>query len=124
LINSYKYCANPRYIDLVIPRGSNSLVTYVKSHTHIPVLGHADGICSVFIDGSADLDMCVDVVVDGKVNYPAACNATEKVLIVSRVGAPDPSGSARPEGAGCERNSCELNSRNLLHKTQTIILTQ
>jgi glutamate-5-semialdehyde dehydrogenase len=83
LLSQEKYIIiNPRYIDLVIPRGSNSLVTYVKSHTHIPVLGHADGICSVYVDGSADVDMCVDVIVDGKVNYPAACNATEKVLIV------------------------------------------
>ncbi|KAI9848442.1 MAG: hypothetical protein M1837_000237 [Sclerophora amabilis] len=70
-----------KLIDLVIPRGSNELVTYIKAHTSIPVLGHADGICSLYIHESADPDMAVKVVVDAKTTYPAACNSVEQVLV-------------------------------------------
>lgn len=68
-------------IDLVIPRGSNELVRYVKSNTKIPVLGHADGICSAYVHSDADLETVVKVVVDSKTDYPAACNALETLLI-------------------------------------------
>ena len=68
-------------IDLVIPRGSNQLVKYVQENTSIPVIGHADGICTVYLDKDLDHDIAVKVVTDGKINYPAACNATETVLI-------------------------------------------
>ena len=70
-----------QYIDLVIPRGSNELVRYVKSHTKIPVLGHADGLCSIYIHSDADRDMSVKVVVDSKCDYPAACNSVETLLV-------------------------------------------
>lgn len=70
-----------RYIDLVIPRGGNELVRYVKDHTKIPVLGHADGLCSVYLHADADKDTAVKVVVDSKCDYPAACNATETLLV-------------------------------------------
>eukprot|EP00124_Ichthyophonus_hoferi_P002936 Ihof_evm2s225 gene=Ihof_evmTU2s225 len=73
------------YIDLVIPRGSNALVKYVKNNTRIPVLGHADGLCSIFLDQSADVAKAVSVVVDAKTNYPAACNSTETLLVHSSV---------------------------------------
>ena len=56
-----------RYIDLVIPRGSNSLVRNIQNNTRIPVMGHADGLCSVFIDEFADLEKAVRVAVDAKV---------------------------------------------------------
>lgn len=69
------------YVDLVIPRGSNSLVRYVQSNTRIPVLGHADGLCAVYVDEHADADKAVHVVVDAKTNYPAACNAAETLLV-------------------------------------------
>ncbi|CAG8490573.1 1151_t:CDS:2 [Rhizophagus irregularis] len=70
-----------KYIDLVVPRGSNSLVKYIQSNTRIPVLGHADGLCSVYVDKDADIDKAVRVVVDSKINYPAACNAAETLLV-------------------------------------------
>ncbi|MEL7085794.1 MAG: glutamate-5-semialdehyde dehydrogenase [Cyanobacteria bacterium J06597_1] len=68
-------------VDLVIPRGSNSFVRYVQDNTKIPVLGHADGICHAFVDRAADLVKAVPLVVDSKVNYPAACNALETLLV-------------------------------------------
>ncbi len=70
-----------KYIDLVIPRGSNELVRNIKSSTKIPVLGHADGICSIFVDKDADLEMASKIVFDAKTNYPAGCNAVETLLI-------------------------------------------
>ena len=72
-----------RYIDLVIPRGGNELVRYVKDHTKIPVLGHADGLCSVYLykDAGKVKDIAVKVVVDSKCDYPAACNSAETLLV-------------------------------------------
>jgi len=69
-------------IDLVIPRGSNALVSYIKANTRIPVLGHADGVCHVYIDESAeDADAACKIVVDAKTDYPSACNAMETLLL-------------------------------------------
>lgn len=70
-----------RHIDLVIPRGSNELVRYIKSSTKIPVLGHADGLCAAFLEESADPKIAVDVIVDSKTSYPAACNSLETLLV-------------------------------------------
>lgn len=74
-----------RYVDLVIPRGSNSLVRHVQNNTRIPVLGHADGICSTYLDVSADVQKAVRTVVDAKTHYPAACNSTETLLVNRQV---------------------------------------
>lgn len=69
------------YIDLMIPRGGNKLVKFIKENTKIPVLGHADGICHIFVDESADFDMAKNIIIDAKTQYPSACNAVETVLI-------------------------------------------
>lgn len=68
-------------IDLVIPRGSNALVQYIQHNTLIPVLGHADGVCHIFIDQAANPGMINRIVVDSKTQDPAVCNAVETVLI-------------------------------------------
>ena len=74
-----------QYIDLLIPRGSNSFVQYIRENTKIPVLGHASGICHIFIDESANIDMAVKVALDSKVQYPAVCNAVETLLVDSKI---------------------------------------
>ena len=70
-----------KYIDLIIPRGGNSLVQFIKENTKIPVLGHADGICHIFVDASADLEKAKRVIIDAKTQYPSACNSVETILI-------------------------------------------
>ncbi|KAI4218450.1 MAG: hypothetical protein L6R36_008945 [Xanthoria steineri] len=70
-----------KQIDLVIPRGSNELVRYVKASTRIPVLGHADGLCHIYIHPDADPESCVRILLDSKLGYPAACNSVETLLI-------------------------------------------
>ncbi|MCX7044943.1 MAG: glutamate-5-semialdehyde dehydrogenase [Candidatus Sumerlaeota bacterium] len=70
-----------QYIDLIIPRGGNELVRHIMSHTKIPVTGHQDGICHVYIHRAADPEMAVRIAVDSKCQYPAVCNAAEKILV-------------------------------------------
>jgi glutamate-5-semialdehyde dehydrogenase len=68
-------------VDLVIPRGSKELVEYVQANTRIPVLGHAEGVCHIYVDESADEALALRVIEDAKTDYPAACNAVETVLV-------------------------------------------
>ena len=75
-------------VDLIIPRGSNELVRFIQDNTRIPVLGHADGICHLYVDREVDLDQAVAVAVDSKTQYPAACNAIETLLVHRDVAAP------------------------------------
>lgn len=76
-----------KYVDLIIPRGSNSFVRFVQENTRIPVLGHADGICHLYIDQAADIAKAVTIAVDAKTHYPAACNAIETLLVHSNIAA-------------------------------------
>lgn len=70
-----------QYIDLVIPRGSQELVRNIKQNTRIPVMGHADGLCSVYLDETADVEKAKRITVDSKINYPSACNAAETLIV-------------------------------------------
>jgi len=73
--------AQDRYIDLVIPRGSNELVRYIKESTKIPVLGHADGLCAIYLTATANPEKAITAVVDAKTSYPAGCNSLETLLV-------------------------------------------
>ncbi len=68
-------------IDLIVPRGSNALVRMVQRSARVPVLGHGSGVCHVYVDRHADPNMAVEIILDSKVQYPAACNAAETVLV-------------------------------------------
>ena len=68
-------------VDLIIPRDSNALVRFIQDNTRIPVLGHADGVCHLFVDAAADPDLALRVALDSKTQYPAACNAIETLLV-------------------------------------------
>jgi glutamate-5-semialdehyde dehydrogenase len=70
-----------RDVDLIIPRGSYALVQFIMQHSRIPVLGHSEGLCHVFVDRAADLEKAMDIAYDAKVQYPAVCNATETLLV-------------------------------------------
>ncbi|QEN05508.1 glutamate-5-semialdehyde dehydrogenase [Thiospirochaeta perfilievii] len=70
-----------QYIDLMIPRGGNELVQYIKNNTKIPVMGHTDGICHLFMSKDGDIDMGLKLTLDSKCQYPAVCNAIETLLV-------------------------------------------
>ncbi|TKX71508.1 glutamate-5-semialdehyde dehydrogenase [Halorubrum sp. SP9] len=90
-------------VDLVMPRGSSEFVSYVQANTQIPVLGHTEGVCHVYVDADADLEMAADVAFDAKVQYPAVCNAVETLLVHESVAeAFLPDLVARYEDAGVE----------------------
>lgn len=69
------------YVDLLIPRGSNQFVQYIMNHTRIPVMGHADGICHIYVDKDADIQKAISIILDAKTQYVSACNAVETLLI-------------------------------------------
>ena len=70
-----------RHVDLLIPRGSNQFVQYIMNNTKIPVMGHADGVCHIYVDKSADVEKSLSIIVDAKTQYTAACNAVETLLV-------------------------------------------
>jgi glutamate-5-semialdehyde dehydrogenase len=74
-------------VDMVIPRGSKALVEYVQANTRIPVLGHSEGICHIYVDRSADEELALRVIDDAKCDYAAACNAVETVLVHAEIAA-------------------------------------
>ncbi len=72
-------------VDLLMPRGSSEFVSYIQNNTQIPVLGHTEGICHVYVDEAADLEQAEEIAYDAKVQYPAVCNAVETLLVDERV---------------------------------------
>jgi glutamate-5-semialdehyde dehydrogenase len=94
-------------IDLIIPRGSKEFVSYVAAHSRVPVLGHGEGVCHVYVDAAADFEKALAVVLDSKTQYPAACNAAETVLVHEEV-APEllPRLVAALRTAGVEVRAC------------------
>lgn len=73
------------YIDLIIPRGSNEFVQYIMANSNIPVMGHADGICHIYVAEDADIDMALKIIEDSKTQYAAACNAVETLLVNEQI---------------------------------------
>lgn len=95
-------------IDLIVPRGSNEFVRYVTEHSRIPVLGHGEGICHVYVHSDADLQKAIDVSYDSKVQYPAVCNAMETLLVHENIAAAFlPPMIAEFRKAGVEVRGCE-----------------
>jgi glutamate-5-semialdehyde dehydrogenase len=76
-----------RDVDLIIPRGSYELVNFIMQHSKIPVLGHGEGLCHVYVDASADIKKAIDITYDAKVQYPAVCNSAETLLVHQSIAA-------------------------------------
>ena len=102
-------------IDLVIPRGSKEFVNYIAAHSSIPVLGHGEGICHIYVDEAADLHKAWSIALDAKTNYPAACNAVETLLVHEKLATQFvPEMVSRFHAAGVEVRGCER-TISLLH---------
>ncbi len=102
------------YLDLLLPRGSKQFVRYIQENTRIPVLGHAEGVCHVYVDEHADLEQALEVCYDAKVQYPAVCNAVETLLVHRAIASRFLLGIAeRYHEAGVEIRGCERTRRIL-----------
>ena len=110
----------PQYVDLLIPRGSNALVQSIMKNTKIPVMGHSDGICHLYVDSDADLEIAISLTMDSKVQYPAACNAIETLLVHKSV-AKDflPILESAAKKAGLELRGCEKTRKFIKVKAAT-----
>ena len=108
------------YIDLLLPRGSNEFIKYVQSNTRIPVLGHSEGICHIYVDNHADLQKALDICYDAKVQYPAVCNAVETLLVHKEI-APRflPAMTGRYASAGVEIKGDERTRKIIKAKKAT-----
>ena len=109
LTDPIMHCPRIGWLQLVIPRGSNALVRHIKATTRIPVLGHADGICHVYVDSSADVAKAQCIVVDSKTQYPAACNAAETLLVQSD--------AVKSVSTLCGSNICEFSRLSRYKRT-------
>lgn len=102
------------YLDLLLPRGSKQFVRYIQENTRIPVLGHAEGVCHVYVDERADLKQALEVCYDAKVQYPAVCNAVETLLVHRAIASSFlPKIAERYHEAGVEIRGCERTRRIL-----------
>ncbi len=111
-------------VDLIIPRGSKQLVEFVSQQSRIPVLGHGEGICHVYVDIAADLEKALNVVFDSKVQAPAVCNAAETLLVHRDIAADFlPKAVAKLRDAGVELRGCPK-TVGLLGKHDAIPATQ
>jgi len=108
------------YIDLLVPRGSKEFIKYIQANTRIPVLGHSEGICHIYVDEHADLQEALNICYDAKVQYPAVCNAVE-TLLVHRAIAPKflPALAERYASAGVEIRGCERTRKIIRAKKAT-----
>ncbi|MCD6397580.1 MAG: glutamate-5-semialdehyde dehydrogenase [Spirochaetaceae bacterium] len=107
-------------IDLIIPRGSNSFVKYIMKNTSIPVLGHADGICHMFVDSKADIPMAVELADDSKTQYVAVCNALETILVHKAIAKEFlPLLKKRMDSKNVELRGCELTRQYIDVKSAT-----
>ena len=109
-----------KHIDLIIPRGGNEFVRHIMDNTNIPVMGHADGICHVYIDSKADANMAVRIAVDSKTQYVAVCNAAETILVHKEI-APTvlPLLKTAMEAKGVEIRGCEQTRKVIDAKAAT-----
>jgi len=108
------------YIDLIIPRGSYSFVKYIMDNTNIAVLGHSEGICHVYVDGQANIDMAVKIVVDSKCQYAAVCNAAETLLVDEKIAKRFlPKAAAALKEEGVELRGCEKTRKIIKVKAAT-----
>lgn len=97
-----------REVDLIVPRGSREFVEYISTNSKVPVLGHGEGICHVYVDRAADLAKAHAIVLDAKTQYPAACNSVETLLVHKDVAAGFlPEAAANLSAAGVELRGCE-----------------
>ena len=95
------------YIDLIIPRGGEGLIRFVAENSRIPVLKHYKGVCHVFVDADADIEMAVDIVMNGKCQRPGVCNSLETLLVHQDIaGAFLPIVADSLVGAGVELRGC------------------
>ena len=112
-----------RDVDLIIPRGSKQLVDFIRDNSRVPVLGHGEGICHVYIDRAANIDKAVAITMDSKTQYPAVCNAAETLLIdepIAREFLPrvfEKLKSANVEARGCPKTIAILGAANIVPAT-------
>ncbi|MGH9574092.1 MAG: glutamate-5-semialdehyde dehydrogenase [Candidatus Acidiferrales bacterium] len=116
--------AQDRDVDLIIPRGSYGLVHFIMEHSRIPVLGHGEGICHVYVDRSADIEKAIEIAYDAKVQYPAVCNAVETLLVHEEIaGKFLPAAMARLKQAGVEIRA-DAKAQSLLPGENTVRATE